>query len=110
MHVTWALLSTDRGGQTWMGVTEGRKETKAGTLELQGSPETQGVTSQHGGVCEACDVSKSCGHIYQEVYQNPLTSPAPLSPCTWVMCAGLTCHITYVHTQATPSSIQECIY
>lgn len=82
MHVTWALLSTDGGGQTWMGITEGQRRagTKAGTLELQGSPETQGVTSRHcgGGGRGACDLGKSCGHIYQEVYQNPLTSPAPL--------------------------------
>lgn len=80
MHVTWALLSTDRGGQTWIRVLEGRKETKAGTLQLQGSPETQGVTSQHWGWGGrgACDLGKSCGHIYQEVYQSPLTSPAPI--------------------------------
>lgn len=64
-HVTWALLSTDRGGQSGMGVREGRGETKTGIQELQGSPDRDARGSQRERGHEVCGLGKSCGHLYQ---------------------------------------------
>lgn len=50
MHVTWALLSTDGGGQAWMGITEGRGELgpKLGPWSYREAQRLKG--SHHGTV------------------------------------------------------------